>query len=216
MKRVAAGIFIILIALGVLLVNLDVGNSRDILSDWWPAYLIAGGLLLWITDRSSYLWAAIVTIIGAGFLLDNLDVVSINVGQFVLPGILLAIGGSMIIRSLKPKPVGIKSSDELSAILSGVQTKNVSKEYTGSKLTAVLGGIELDLSKAVFQKNATIDVFALMGGIDLRLPENVVVKPKAVCLLGGIEDKSSPVDSKDSPELLITGNIIMGGIEIKR
>lgn len=61
-----------------------------------------------------------------------------------------------------------------------------------------------------------MDIFAFMGGVELRVPENVIVKSRATMVLGGIEDKTRPKESKDAPVLYVDGTVIMGGIEIKR
>jgi predicted membrane protein len=79
-----------------------------------------------------------------------------------------------------------------------------------------MGGVELDLSKATVAHEAVIDVFVLMGGLELRVPENVIVKSKAVCILGGVEDKTNPADAVKAPVIYLDGTVIMGGVEIKR
>jgi hypothetical protein len=55
-----------------------------------------------------------------------------------------------------------------------------------------------------------------MGGIELRVPEHVIVKNRASVFLGGIEDRTRPSEAKNSPVLYIDGSVVMGGIEIKR
>ena len=101
-------------------------------------------------------------------------------------------------------------------ILGGTTNKNTAKNYTGSKATAILGGVELDLSKVKIEKTAQLDVFVLMGGIELRIPEDVIVKNRSTAIMGGLEDKTNPVESKNAPVLYIDGTVIMGGIDIKR
>lgn len=74
----------------------------------------------------------------------------------------------------------------------------------------------MDLSHAEIKNEAVLNVFVVMGGIELRVPENVIVKNRASVVLGSIEDKTRPTDSKRNPVLFIDGSILMGGVEVKR
>ena len=79
-----------------------------------------------------------------------------------------------------------------------------------------MGGVELDLSRATIKKEASINVFVMMGGVEVRVPDNVIVKNRATLFLGGIEDNTRPEEGKNNPILYIDGSIVMGGVEIKR
>ena len=56
----------------------------------------------------------------------------------------------------------------------------------------------------------------MMGGVEVRVPDNVIVKNRATLFLGGIEDNTRPEEGKNNPILYIDGSIVMGGVEIKR
>ncbi len=79
-----------------------------------------------------------------------------------------------------------------------------------------MGGVELDLSKAVIKKEATLRVNVFMGGIELRVADGVIVKNRTAALLGGVEDKTFPEKTKKAAVLNIEGSIVMGGVEVKR
>jgi predicted membrane protein len=94
----------------------------------------------------------------------------------------------------------------------------VSRSFKGGQLTAVMGGVEIDLRHAeVGEKPAVIEATAIMGGIEIKVPENWVVKDDTFAIFGAAEDKRSAsvqvVD--DSPDLVVTGVVFMGGLEIK-
>jgi predicted membrane protein len=102
------------------------------------------------------------------------------------------------------------------AVLGGFSRKNSSKEFLGGELTAIMGGCELDLRNAAMKETeATIEIFALWGGVVVRIPEDWTVVVKVSPIMGGVEDTSLP--PKDGPikRLSITGFTIMGGAEIK-
>ena len=78
------------------------------------------------------------------------------------------------------------------AILSGVNRGNNSPAFRGGDLTAVMGGCEIDLRQAAINGDATIDVFAMWGGIEIRVPGNWTVAFHVTPDLGGVEDKTRP------------------------
>ena len=92
--------------------------------------------------------------------------------------------------------------------------RRVTSSFKRGELTAVMGGIELDLrSASTTGGEATLDVFAFWGGIEIRVPPDWTVVNQVTAILGGSEDKS--VGSRDARNrLVLRGFVIMGGVEI--
>ena len=83
-------------------------------------------------------------------------------------------------------------------------------------MTAIMGGCEIDLRETDIKgEEAVIDVVAIWGGIELRVPMGWNVVVKAMPIMGGVDDKTYPSKEGKSKRLVIDGNIIMGGVEIK-
>lgn len=102
------------------------------------------------------------------------------------------------------------------AILGGVERRVTSNDFRGGSLTAVMGGCEVDLRQAgISSSPAVLDVFAMWGGIDLRVPPEWTVKIEGTPIMGAIEDHTSPGRGNASQVLIIRGAAIMGGVEIK-
>jgi predicted membrane protein len=102
------------------------------------------------------------------------------------------------------------------AILGGFSRKSNAKDFQGGELTAVMGGCELDLRNAILKGDeATIEIFALWGGVVIRVPEDWTVVVKVSPIMGGVEDTSLPPKNGPDKRLIITGFTIMGGAEIK-
>ena len=101
------------------------------------------------------------------------------------------------------------------AVLAGVNRGNTSKTFRGGDLTAVFGGCQIDLRQAAIESEAVIDVFAMWGGIEIKVPENWSVSGRVTPILGGYEDKTRRVPDGTNQRLLVRGLVIMGGVEIK-
>jgi predicted membrane protein len=113
----------------------------------------------------------------------------------------------------------IESSDANSyikaiAIMGGYRRMNNSQDFKGGELTAIMGGLEIDLREASIKGEAVIDIFALMGGVEMRVPEDWLVIIEGFPFMGGFEDKTRP-PKESTKRLVIKGTAMMGGLEIK-
>jgi predicted membrane protein len=88
--------------------------------------------------------------------------------------------------------------------------------FRSAEATAVMGGCELDLRDALLAsaEPAIVDVFVIMGGINLFVPPNWTVSQEVVPLLGGVHDKTRSVPTSPGQHLIVRGTVVMGGIEI--
>ncbi|MDR1898202.1 MAG: cell wall-active antibiotics response protein [Prevotellaceae bacterium] len=92
----------------------------------------------------------------------------------------------------------------------------IDTEFKGGSLTAVFGGIELDLRKAFMPEGDTyLEIEAVFSGITLFLPDNWMVVPQIETVFGGIDDHryTGAVDS--SRRLIIVGSGVFSGIDFK-
>jgi hypothetical protein len=155
-----------------------------------------------------------------GFVLLGVILLAFTSGQMnfqrFLALLLLLVGGSIAWRALRPRPprASSRSGIDVMAILGGSKTVNSSPDFQGGQALAVMGGCEVDLRKAtISQEDAVLDVFAFWGGVVLQVPEEWEVDNRVNAFLGGIEDKTHGVHSKQ--RLILTGTVIMGGAEVK-
>jgi len=211
-----------LAALGIVftLDNVGLVDARDWLR-WWPLLLVAlgAGLLLTASSTAEVTGGIVWMVVGGAFLLDRLDVLPVNVFD-LWPLALVVFGGVLVVRALRPRST--LSGDESStihafAMMSGVTRKTATVAFEGGSLTAIMGGIEVDLRAArMVQQQAVLDCFAFWGGIDVKVPPGWVVHGRVWPLMGGFEDKTTPPAPEDvQGELVITGWAIMGGIAVK-
>jgi hypothetical protein len=79
-----------------------------------------------------------------------------------------------------------------------------------------MGGVVIDLRSAkLAEDRASIDVFAMWGGIDLVVPEGWRVVSEVTPIMGGFEDNTAPPAETNAPTLVVRGLAIMGGVEVK-
>lgn len=177
-----------------------------------------GGIFVWLGDwRRNYIWGIVLIVIGTLLQLKELDYLDFNLFSLIIPILLIAAGLSIVLHSKNSSAVksSSKDVDDVSVIFSGSETKNKSKDYQGGKITAIFGGAVLDLRDAKLVKDATLDVFLLCGGLELKVPRDWKVVSKAAPIAGGIENKSEGSEDHKGPVLTITGSVTLGGVEIK-
>jgi predicted membrane protein len=77
-----------------------------------------------------------------------------------------------------------------------------------------MGGIQIDFRQAAINGEGVIDLFVLMGGVEIKVPPDWVVSNQAIAVMGGAVDKSTgAADSRH--RLVLRGFVLMGGVEVK-
>jgi predicted membrane protein len=230
-----AGLVVILVGFGLLLHTLDILPFARLFSRFWlPGLFILIGLLVLSKARGSHGWAGGLFWIGFGLLilLSRSAFFQFNPWSLLGPAIVIWIGLSMLLRGAgegrlhkrfetRASP-GISSKNEdpddwisATAILGHFERRCTSQQFRGGDITAILGGGKVDLRDADIQSdNATLDISAVMGGIEILVPTSWVVHIKATPVLSGYEDKTHP--SKDAGKhLIIKGTSVLAGFEVK-
>lgn len=216
-KQSTLGVLVIVIGISLFLANANIGGMREVVGHWWPLFIVALGVYMLWSNRQNYVWALFTVLVGVSLLLNALKIADISLGVIIVPMLLVGFGLNVLLSGSRQPTRDTGSSEEnIAAVLSGSTSKHVTNDYTGGSVSAVMGGVELDLSKAVIKKEATLHVNVFMGGVELRVADDVIVKNRTAALLGGVEDKTFPEKTKKSSVLNIDGNIVMGGVEVKR
>ncbi|HUN35982.1 MAG TPA: DUF1707 domain-containing protein [Trebonia sp.] len=82
---------------------------------------------------------------------------------------------------------------------------------------AIMGGGELDLRDARFSERVvTIHVTAIMGGIEITVPDDARVEVNGIGIMGGFDHSATGEGSADGPTIIINGLAFWGGVEVKR
>jgi predicted membrane protein len=214
------GLLIILVGVVFTLDNLDLADASDYLR-YWPAGLIAIGVAKLLQVRSGHgsaIGGVLFIVAGGWMLLDTLHIVTLSFMDF-WPLLLVLVGGMIVWQGIRGRQYRetAASDDTVNAIavLSGVNRGSNSTAFRGGELTAFMGGCEIDLRHAAINGEAVIDVFAMWGGIEIRVPENWTVIGRVTPLMGGFEDTTRPPQGATAHKLVIRGVVLMGGVEVK-
>lgn len=204
---------IILIVVGLLFIISSIFSFNIFFSGWWTLFIIIPSIVGLVTTKEK-VTNLIVLIIGILLLAacnGYLDLGTVFIGSIGLA--IIATGINLVIKTSNNKKTR-KTSDKFQAGILGVSETKITGEYKGGNLTAILGGVELDLREAKIKKDITINVNAVMGGIDIKVNDNVNVILNTINILGGSESKVSP-KKESKVTIYIEGMCFLGGTEIK-
>ena len=220
--RILLGLVVIALGSLFLLEAADVLDAGQAISDWWPAVIIAMGVFQLAERVHGVFQPAVFVVAGTVLLLVTSDVIGGNVWDYVWPTAIIVAGLFIISRWRGGEAVlaGVTQDDVVvaSGIFGGPTLATASQAFRGGSLTAIFGGVQLDLRSAhPAPDGASITATAVFGGVELLVPHGWRIAIKATPIFGGIDDKTEhqPDLGPDAPVLQVDGLAVFGGIEIK-
>ncbi|NPV53970.1 MAG: cell wall-active antibiotics response protein [Firmicutes bacterium] len=236
---VAVGVIWLLNNLGI--TSIDMG---ELFSTYWPVLLIIWGIdaltrgSTWSggeDDRSggrssgSNPTGWILLIIGLVILGRNIGLYQLNlsiVWRVLWPVILILVGWSLLRATTSAGSGGVHW-----AVMSGVEFKNKEWKLQDGSFIAIMGGVDLDLTVAdIPEKETVLDLTAIMGGVDVKVPPDLQVECEGTAILGGVnffgEEGGGIIASRiaryaggaaegSRRRLRIRCRTLMGGVEVK-
>ena len=236
------------IAAGVLFLLRNAGILYfDDIWQYWPVILIVLGIskISNTHSASSVTSGLIIGGIGTVFLLRNLGYIYGNIWQYVWPGILIAVGLSILVRHLEwreqnlnpgqpPAPgsgggfqVGFGAATaapganylHAECVFSGTRQKIETQDFQGGKVAVIFGGAEIDLRSAnTKREEISIKAEAVFGGIELWVPAHWQTIVRGSGVFGSFEDKTfsaAPGSASNAPRLIVTGGAVFGSVIVK-
>lgn len=220
-----AGAILALLGLAFLLDNM---GYISIASLWryWPMLLVLAGVLNFVSRHRA--WGTLLALAGVLLQLNQLGKIHFGWGQ-LWPMALIALGIFIIWGSLERRNRSAASTSaggdprttlNEAVVFGGLERRMTSQDFQGGDITAIFGGVELDLTEANMQANeATLAITTIFGGVEVRVPPNWLVAFRGAPIFGGIEDKTRTArldpTNPNLKTLVITGAVIFGGLEIK-
>jgi len=214
---------LVLVTLGLMwtLENLGIPGIDEALR-WWPALLVAYGLMriTGLDGTRRVVSGVLFTLIGGWMLARELGLVHISIFR-LWPMWMILVGGSLVWRSMRGPGFDPDGADRSAyprpfAFMGGNARKVESQEFVGLEATAVMGGVEADLTGTRPRgREVVAEVFAWWGGIELIVPENWHVVSEVTPIMGGVEDATRFAGGEAATTLVVRGLVIMGGVEIR-
>lgn len=102
------------------------------------------------------------------------------------------------------------------SVMGGSETRGRWRPDTTTNALAMMGGTTIDLQHAEFDGDVlVINALAVMGAVEIIVPEGVEVDVSGFALMGGRDvDVSGPIDVR-TPLVQVRGVALMGGIEVR-
>lgn len=215
---------IILVAIGILfgLDNLGLATVPDV-TRLWPLILVAIGLA---QIRGRFFTGSVAghVLLGLGilFLLHEYHVIRHPL-TFFWPVVLVFVGLRIVFGSqtFARTDAGATADATLGhfAAFAGINRRINSQDFRGGDLGAFCGGWDVDLRQAgIAGDEAVIDVFVWWGGGEIKVPASWDVVVKVLPLFGGVSDRTAhpaPQEGVAPKRLVLTGTVVMGGVEVK-
>jgi predicted membrane protein len=225
--QVAIGLLVVAFGVLFLLDNLGIIYVRNVIF-FWPLAFVASGLVALFSNgpRSGRITGIVLIAIGAAMLLHRLGYYFISWRTF-WPLVMIGMGGLILYRTMGGGRVVQVRTDpytkddakadnvvDITAILGGFERRLSAPDFRGGEITAIMGGCELDLREAGLTADAVINVFAIWGGITIKVPPDWTVVLHGTPVMGGFTEKTArPPDN--SKRLVVTGYAVMGGVEVR-
>jgi predicted membrane protein len=220
--QVVLGLMIVAFGLILTADNLGYADAGHILR-FWPLMLVAFGAAKFLQSDTTAgkVLGGVLVLFGVGTLSEEFIGFSFDFDRW-WPLFLVGVGSLIIYRAFKGDescaPAATGSTDSTFsevAVWSGKVRRNTSAAFRRADLTAIMGGVEVDLRGAsTGGQEAIIDVFVWWGGVEITVPPDWAVSNQVVAIMGGADDSSSGTqDSKH--RLTVRGFVVMGGVEIK-
>ncbi|HMD38110.1 MAG TPA: DUF5668 domain-containing protein [Candidatus Acidoferrum sp.] len=237
------GLIVVFVGVALLLGNMNV-LPFGVISRFWPLLIVVFGLMN-ITTQNGRSFGFICIAAGLLLQLNRFGLIHLTFAALwplaiIAVGVML-IWGSLESRVMRRKKTGIDgadpdvikdfreqvnqaNNDPLSfnaiAVFSGCERRYSGKHFQGGRVTSVFGGVELDFSEADMDDEAVLEISCVFGGVEIRVPETWYVESRSLPLFGALEDSTRQTKIDDSvggkrKTLIVTGQIVFGGVEIR-
>ncbi len=224
-ERVVPALILIAVGAIFLLNNLHLLVVQDIIR-YWPTSLIAWGIakLVDSEETGGRIGGGVLIGTGAIFLADTLGYLDAPMGDLWWPVLLIAFGLMMLVEKRTGAQLGIRmkgsgGTTRESAVFSGGKRVIADPNFQGAKYDAVFGGYELDFRRAeIAGDTAVLELNAVFGGIEARVPGSWSVVMKGAGVFGGFTDNTNQPDPRLYPapkRLIVKGGAVFGGVEVK-
>ncbi|MFB6201666.1 MAG: LiaI-LiaF-like domain-containing protein [Halorhabdus sp.] len=216
-NQVVIGGILIVVGIALLAETTDMYDA-SVLLEYVPSLFVLLGVYALVSSGFRNRFGPVVVIAVAGaWQLVALDYVEPeHVTQF-WPLVIVAFGLSIILGQYRSRSRAV-SDAYVSAIgvFGGSEQRPTTSAFEGADLTALFGGVELDLREAgIEQRPARVSATALFGGCEVVVPPEWNVQFDVLPIFGGAEDERKRRErDHDETDLVVTGFVAFGGVSV--
>lgn len=225
-SNVVWGLLLILIGIGYAGGNLGIWDFNIFFRGWWTLFILVPCIINLIQygpngGNIAGICVGVVLLLGAqGILAFSM------IRKLLVPAILILIGLSILLSNTKCKitdqqgnqipfeKTGTGGSD-VSGVFDGRKVQYDGQLFEGATVSAVFGGVNMDLRSAVIERDVRIDATAIFGGVEIYVPSNVVVRVMSTPVLGGVSNRALAPTEVPCHTLYINATCVFGGVDIK-
>jgi predicted membrane protein len=239
-SRIVLGIILIIIGLGYFISNIPGFEQFEIHKYIFSFEFIvfAAGLIIFL-NSTRRLFGALVLSIGVIMIAAR----ALGIGEHIFfPLVIIAFGIYILLKHNMYKDYACENREQWrnhihekkfysqgrtidkdmideTAIFGGGNRVIKSDNFKGGFITCIFGGMELDLTDCkLAEGEVVLDVTALFGGAEIRVPKEWDVRNLGTPIFGGFSIKNRKYMSYELQQnacLVVKGTAIFGGVEIK-
>jgi hypothetical protein len=106
---------------------------------------------------------------------------------------------------------------QMIAVFGGAERRGRFRAGRLIRAIAVFGGVEIDLTEAVFDApELVINCTAVFGGVEIKVPDHVTLRGGGIGIFGGSDIQQQEGTDASSPIVTIKSVCVFGGVEAKR
>lgn len=224
MNQIFWGVAVILVGFIFLIQNLGLVPGMN----FWrylPILLVFLGLYQLVVNQfRAWIGPVILILVGSLLTLATMEIIRwATFGSLIWPIILIIVGLNIILRrsdassSFSEKfDISEERDFNFFTAFSGLKKKITSQDFKNGEMTVMFGGVELDFHDAqINQTPAGIQTTVMFGGAEIFVPADWDVRNNVVAIFGGVDNKRRETPVKDTPDLVISGTVLFGGLDIR-
>lgn len=206
-----------LVGLGAVLAldSAGVTDAGRIVGRWWPLTLVLLGASQVAAERRIPFAAGVLIVVGLFALAGTTGVLEGRLWALAWPGAMILAGAWLAFGRRPPAMVRSARVTRL-AVLTSTSLAVRAKDFRSAELTAVLGGVRCDLTKAeLHPAGARVSATAVLGSVIVIVPEGWRVRVRGLPVFGGWDDTTSREVAPGAPELEVRAVVVLGGVEAR-
>jgi hypothetical protein len=215
--RIMIGALLITLGVVAALDQAGLADAGKLIGTWWPLLIVGSGLLQLIAVPRAPTNAAIAVVIGLALLSWTTGLLGTNAMRLLWPVALIAAGvWFMLTRSGPGGAVVADPAEQVRAwaLFSGRDIASHARPLRHAALTALFGGVNLDLTDAETPADGlVVEATAAFGGVEIKVPIGWRVEMTGPAIFGGYEDKTRGAVA-DAPLVTVRCLVLFGGTEV--